>query len=81
MDTIKFFISTLFWIGATFIDVAFGMGFFSLLLWWSAGVITSIYWWTKDNDLDLRMALLFVTIAVLLGPFTALVGWLIQTHS
>lgn len=45
------------------------------ILWYIIGIISFIYWWTKEFDLPLSM-LLFSFITGIIGPLNWIIGWL-----
>lgn len=77
-DTFKFLASTGFWSFAGTIGSSYGLGIAAIFLWWSVGVVSSIYWWTKDHDLTLRAAVWFAGSSLLFGPFMAYLGYIMH---
>ena len=47
------------------------------LLWLASGIASYIYWHTKEYDFQVTDLAIALSNAILIGPFTFLVGWII----
>ncbi|PCI28354.1 hypothetical protein COB55_03975 [Candidatus Wolfebacteria bacterium] len=48
-----------------------------LIIWYIVGVISHIYWWTKDHDFN-QSDILFAILLGFFGPISWFIGWCVQ---
>jgi len=48
------------------------------LVWWLSGVVSFVYWWTREYDITIADLVMALLVGGCLGPIAWIVGWSIH---